>query len=114
MALAGYIRGIGWSNREKLLEFVLVEFDQYSGLVFLRHALEEFNISRIVPISPFQGEFIHKNRETKRIQLPIVLAFAMTIHKCQGMTLSTAVIDLGTKELASGLTFVAISRVRRL
>ena len=30
------------------------------------------------------------------------------------MTLPTTVIDLGTKEQASGLTLVAISRVRRL
>ena len=51
-----------------------------------------------------------------RIQFPIVLAWAITIHKCQGMTLDKVVIDIGKKEMAAGLTctFVAISRVRRI
>ena len=38
----------------------------------------------------------------------------MTIHKSQGQTLQKAVIDLGDKERNSGLTFVALSRLRQL
>ena len=44
----------------------------------------------------------------------VKLAWAVTIHKCQGMTLNKAVIDLGKKEFSAGLTFVACSRVRQL
>ena len=43
-----------------------------------------------------------------------MLAWAITIHKCQGMTLDKVVIDIGKKEMAAGLTFVAISRVRHI
>jgi len=43
---------------------------------------------------------------------PLRLAYALTIHKAQGMTLPRAVIDFGEHEFAQGLSFVALSRVR--
>ena len=46
--------------------------------------------------------------------MPLSLAWAITAHKSQGLTLPKAVIDLGKKEFAAGLSFVAISRVRSL
>ena len=49
-----------------------------------------------------------------RRQRPLKLAWAVTIHKSQGQTLDTAVIDVGKKEFCVGLTFVAISRARCL
>lgn len=36
------------------------------------------------------------------------------IHKSQGLTLPKAIVDLGEREYAAGLSFVAISRVRSL
>jgi hypothetical protein len=42
--------------------------------------------------------------------MPLTLAWAITIHKAQGMTLDRVTIDLGRKEFTSGLTFVALSR----
>ena len=38
----------------------------------------------------------------------------MTIHKSQGETLFTVVIDLRKAERAAGCSFVALSRVRSL
>jgi ATP-dependent exoDNAse (exonuclease V) alpha subunit len=49
----------------------------------------------------------------RRIQ-PLRVAFALTIHKSQSLTLPKARIDLGAKERPFSLTYVALSRVRRL
>ena len=44
-------------------------------------------------------------------QFPIVLAYAVTCHKSQGLTLSAAVVHCSS-EFVPGLTYVALSRVR--
>jgi len=41
------------------------------------------------------------------------MAWALTIHKSQGLTLEWATVDIGTKE-QQGLTFTAISRLKSL
>ena len=38
----------------------------------------------------------------------------MTIHKSQGLTLENAVIDIGDRDIATGCTFVALSRLKTL
>ena len=42
------------------------------------------------------------------------MAWAITIHKSQGLTLDRVVVELGANEFAQGLSFVAISRVKAL
>ena len=46
--------------------------------------------------------------------LPLVLAWAITIHKSQGATLPRAVLNVGPVERQLGIFFVVISRVRSL
>ncbi len=50
----------------------------------------------------------------KYTQIPIKLAWAVTIHKSQGKTFDTAVIDFGRGTFAHGQAYVALSRVRSL
>ena len=84
---------------------VMVHFDNYAGPTLPDNT---------VPIVPIRRSWMNSGSHCSRLQIPLRLAWAVTIHKSQGLTLEKAVIDVGRKEFSSGLTYVACSRVRRL
>lgn len=50
----------------------------------------------------------------ERRMLTLILCWGCIVHKMQGTTDSTAVVNLGSKLFAPGQTYVALSRVRSL
>lgn len=69
---------------------------------------------RLIQVEPDTWEMRDGEKKIAGVtQLPLRLAWAITIHKSQGMTLDGAHIDLGSA-FVPGMGYVALSRVKNL
>lgn len=53
-----------------------------------------------------------KEAKMVRTQIPLVLAYSVTIHKAQGVTIDYAVCNLGPSIFCPGQAYVSLSRIR--
>jgi ATP-dependent DNA helicase PIF1 len=86
---------------------VVVGFEPNGG------PLVQFKSGAAISISPTTWE-CEDLEGVSRKQIPLKLAYAITIHKAQGATLDCALIDIGTSTFEYGQAYVALSRVKNL
>jgi len=89
----GEIHTVGMSTWQKVRYLVEEEFNEGTG------KFDETLVPEIL------AEFK---------QIPLRLAWAVTVHKSQGQTYDEVIIDMGSGAFSSGHTYVALSRVRSL
>lgn len=87
----------------------VVDFDPATD-----YPIVEFVSGKEVTMQPDTWELRDGDKKRASItQIPLRLAWAITIHKSQGMTLDAAVIDL-RRAFVPGMGYVALSRVKSL
>jgi len=77
----------------------MVRFDHYTG-----PTLPDL----IVPITPVRRSWLNGSFHCTRLQIPLRLSWAMTIHKAQGLTLSKTVVDIGKKSFLQDLLMLLV------
>ena len=88
---------------------VVINFDKTDGWPIVK----TYN-NKIITAAPMEWTYEDNGIVRASItQVPLRLAWAITIHKSQGMTLDAAEIDLGNA-FEPGMGYVALSRVRSL
>lgn len=78
------------------------------------YPIVEFRSGKTISMLPETWELRDGDKKRASItQIPLRLAWAITVHKSQGMTLDAAQIDL-RKAFVEGMGYVALSRVKNL
>ena len=85
-------------NAEKNNYYPLVKFDKVDEPVLIQE-------------HPW---LVESNAKFSIHQLPLVLSWAITTHKSQGLSIEKALIDIGNNIFEFGQTYVALSRVKSL
>jgi hypothetical protein len=106
--------------KEQKPEVILVEFDGKNvGADAKKNSTFRQTYPTCVPIKKHCQQFFlnkYKSIEACRIQFPLFLSWAVTIHKLQGLTLDEIVVEMSQQKgkFQPGHAYVAFSRVKTL
>ena len=116
----GTVTNVVIDERTGQMSTILVSFDSKNiGQEAMHTCVHKSTNQNAVPIYETQAIFsIHKKAkyQATRSQFPLTLAWAVTIHKCQGLTLPEIVIDMTRAKgrFKPGEAYVAFCRVRTI
>lgn len=78
------------------------------------YPIVRFMDGRFMEIAPYAWKMEDGRDLVIKRQIPLQLAFAISIHKSQGSTLEYVILDIGSDVFEYGQTYVALSRVKSL
>lgn len=79
----------------------IVRFDRVRGAVVVTVKRDDMKLQSVSRDGAYDS----------RCQIPLVLAWSVTVHRCLGLSMAAAVLDL-TSCFSEGMVYVALSRVR--
>ncbi|KAG6990051.1 ATP-dependent DNA helicase pif1 [Fusarium oxysporum f. sp. conglutinans] len=110
----GTVYDIGWAPGADPIQdspcVIMMEFDKYNGPVFLTTP----DGKKIVPILSVERDFLIGATFCARMQFPLIVCYAITVHKSQSITEDMIVTDLSCQDFQTGLSYMAVSRVETL
>ena len=97
----GTVTGFNTTKTDKTtVQSIAVKFENLDNTVNIERDSASFEVLKSVYYT--------------RKQFPLMLAFAITTHKSQGLSVRTAIVDAGSTNFGPGMIYVALSRVTSL
>ncbi|KAJ6437024.1 hypothetical protein O9K51_10321 [Purpureocillium lavendulum] len=110
----GTVYDIGWApgadTHRDPPSVIMMVMDKYTGPSYLTTD----DGREVVPILPVKRDFFLGASACTRTQFPLMASYAITVHKSQSITVDKMVTDLSERDFQTGLSYVAVSRVKTL
>lgn len=100
-------QGLANGSRGIIIDFEEGEFDVPNPVV-------RFLDGKILEIKPYDFKIDEQGDVIKKIQIPLMYSWAITIHKAQGMSLDFVRTDIGNSIFEYGQAYVVLSRIKNI